>query len=484
MSSISSPTRLTGFSGTLDTESIIRKLMDAERVPLDNILKKKQQALWQREDYQSMNTKLLSFKTTVNNLRFESSFEKVATTSSNTSVLDVTTSGSNAGTATVEVTKLAASAMIIGKINGSSSTAVSTTGSFTIEGAKGPATINYTAGTSTIDSIIKDINSNSAATGVRASFDPNSNSLYLTGTTTGASSKVVLGGDVPFTTNASSAYGSDAEYYINDSTKSFKLTSSSNSVSINGNQVTLKSLGTASITSATDRSAVMDKLKSFVEQYNSLIDTFSTAITTKKNRDYEPLTDAQKESMSDSQIEKWEAKAREGTLYNDSILKDTLFSMRNGLNTPLNVPKGDVALLSQIGINVMSAYTDNGKLVIDETKLQDAISNNFDAVKKLFATGSTDPEQPGKTNLGIADRLYNTVNTQLDAIKKKIGNSGSINTLDDSAMGKQLKELSNQEITWTNKLKDIEDRYYKQFSAMEQALQKLNNQSSMFSSMR
>lgn len=76
MASISSPSRLTGFSGMLDTESIIQKLMAAERVPLDNILKKKQFTLWKRQDYMSMNTKLLSFKNTINELRFESNYEK------------------------------------------------------------------------------------------------------------------------------------------------------------------------------------------------------------------------------------------------------------------------------------------------------------------------------------------------------------------------------------------------------------------------
>ncbi|MFB5674708.1 flagellar filament capping protein FliD [Paenibacillus terreus] len=482
MASIS-PTRLTGFSGALDTESIVQKLMTAERLPLDKILKTKQLALWKREDYQTMNTKLLSFRNTVNQLRFESNFEKVKAASSNTSVLDVVSSGSSTGSNTVKVDSLATSATLIGgKVTASTSEAVSVSGNVTITGAKGSADISFTAGTSTIDSIIKSINTNSSATGVRASFDSNSGNLYLTSTTSGASSSVSVSGaefTSLFNLTTTNAIGKDAVYSVNGT----QLTSSSNTVSINGTQVTLKGAGEATIGAVTDRSGIVDNIKSFVEQYNSLIDTFTTSTTTKRNRDYEPLTDAQREQMSESQIETWEKKAREGTLYNDSVLKDTLFSMRTGLNTPLNVPQGQISMLSQIGITVKSAYTENGKLEIDEAKLQDAINNNFDEVKQLFVGTSSTTEVAGKTNLGIADRIYNTINDQMDAIKDKIGASSSLETEDDSVIGKQLKELNEQASTWKIKLQDIENRYYKQFAAMEQALQKLNSQSSAFSSM-
>lgn len=478
-----SPTRLTGFSGTLDTESIIKKLMTAERMPLDKILKSRQAALWKREDYQSMNTKLLSFRNTANELRFESNFEKVTATSSNTSVLDISSSGSNTGSNTVKVDSLATSATLIGgKVTASASEAVSVSGTVTITGAKGSADISFTAGTSTIDSIIKSINTNSSTTGVRASFDSNSGNLYLTSTTSGASSSVAVSGAEftnLFNMTSTSAAGADAVYSVNGT----QLTSSSNSVSINGTQVTLKGAGEATIGAVTDRSGIVDKIKSFVEQYNSLIDTFATSATTKRNRDYEPLTDAQREEMSEKQIETWEKKAREGNLYNDSILKDTLSSMRTGLNTPLNVPKGQISMLSQIGITVKSAYTENGKLEIDEAKLRDALNNNFDEVKQLFVGTSSTTEVVGKSNLGIADRIYNVANKQMDAIKKKIGTSNSLESEDDSVIGKQLRELNKQSSAWKAKLQDIENRYYKQFSAMEQALQKLNSQSSSFSSM-
>ncbi|MDR9853365.1 flagellar filament capping protein FliD [Paenibacillus sp. VCA1] len=482
MAGISSPTRLTGFSGTLDTESLIQKLMKAERLPLDNVQKKKQFTLWKREDYQTMNTTLLSFRNTVNNLRFEKNFEKVTATSSNTSVISITSNGTNVGTSNVTVTQLAESATLIGGVvSAKSSDTVNVSGTVTIEGALGSTDVTFTSGQSTIDSIMKDINSKSALTGVTASFDQSSGRLFLTSTSTGAKSKVnVTGAEFSslFNLTGTSASGKDAEYTVNGT----KITASSNNVTIGGAQVMLSGIGTASIGSKADRSSIIDDIKKFVEQYNSLIDTFYKAYTTKQNRNYEPLTDEQRDAMSESQIEKWEKTAREGTLYNDSILKDSLSNMRQALNMPLNVPKGQISMLSEIGITVKSDWRENGKLEIDEAKLEAAINTNFDQVKQLFVMSSSGPEVAGKSNLGIADRLYNIVNDQMDAIKKKIG-LGSIDALDDSVMGKQLKELSEQEAKWKSKLQDIEDRYYKQFSAMEQAIQKLNSQQSSFASL-
>lgn len=482
---INGPIRITGFSGTLDTDSLITKLMQAERLPLNKVQKQKQFAMWQREDYQAMNTALLSFRKAANSLRFESNFEKTVATSSNPSVLDITSSGTTAGSATVEVTSLAASATLISGKIASDSTPVNQTGKVKINNVD----ISFDA-QSTVSSIIKDINSKTAQTGVKANFDKSSGTVYLTTTASGKDSKIEItngDGEPPSSLDAFkdilklsslSAGGSDAVYKVNN----VDLTSSSNSISVNGVQVTLKSAGTASIGTATDRSGIVDDIKNFVEQYNALIDLFSATSTTRRNRDYQPLTNEEKEAMTESQITQWEKRARQGTLYRDNILTGTLTTLRNSLNTPLDVPKGQIQLLANIGITVRSDYKENGKLDIDEKKLSEAINTNFEEVKNLF-TMSTDVEpKPGKTNVGIADRVYNIVNTQMDAIKKKIGSGTSLETMDESIIGKQLRTLNDQESSWKSKLIDIENRYYKKFAAMEQALQKMNSQSSWLAS--
>ncbi|KZS45800.1 flagellar hook protein [Paenibacillus glucanolyticus] len=482
---INGPTRLTGFSGTLDTDSLIAKLMQAERLPLSKIQKQKQLAVWQREDYQAMNTALLSIRNSANNLRYESDFEKTTAISSNTSVLEVTSSGTTAGSGTVEISKLAASATLISGKIASDSAAVGQSGAVKINGIE----ISFTD-QSTVNTIIKDINSKASQTGVRANYDKASGAVYLSSTASGANSKIEITNSDGAPANSLenfknimslssvTANGQNAEYKVNG----VALTSTSNNVSINGVQVILKSQGTASIGTSTDRSGIVDDIKKFVEQYNSLIDLFSTASTTRRSRDYEPLTPEEKEAMNETQITQWEKRARQGTLYNDSILTGTLTSLRSALNVPLDVPKGQIQMLENIGIKVKSDYKENGKLEIDEKRLLEAVNTNFDEVKNLFTMSSSTTPKPGKTNIGIADRIYNIVNSQMDAIKKKIGSGTSMEMMDESVIGKQLRTLNSQESDWKSKLIDIENRYYKKFAAMEQALQKMNSQSSWLAS--
>lgn len=495
MASINGPIRLTGFSGVLDTDSLIKDLMKTERMPLERLLKQKQYTLWQREDYRSMNTALLSFRSAVEGLRYESNFEKVKATSSDTGVLDIISGGSNPSTSSVSVTKLASSATIVGnKVTKSATEPVEDGGKFTITGANGSAEITVTAGTSTLSSIVSDINNNSKLTGVKASFDPNAGVLYLSSTGTGSSSKIevttvgntnVLAKVFNLDPTKLSSTGDDAEYTVNGSSV---INSSTNSVLINGVQLTLRGTGVATISAATDRSGIFDTIKNFVDKYNEIVDLFTTATTTKKNRDYEPLTSEEKSSLSEKEIEQWEKKARAGTLYKDDLLTGALSALRSSLNIPLNSTSGDqLKLLSQIGIKVKSDYRENGKLEIDEAKLQDAINNNFDEVKRIFTQTSdtkadnAENAKKRKQELGFAERLYEEITAQLGKFTKRIG-SGSIEALDDSVLGKQLKLLSDKASDWEQKLKDIETRYYKKFTAMEQAIQKMNSQSSWLSS--
>ncbi|MFE4573229.1 flagellar filament capping protein FliD [Paenibacillus chitinolyticus] len=493
MAGVNGPTRLTGFSGQLDTDSLIKKLMQAERIPLDNISRKKQFTLWQREDYRSMNTALLSFRGTLDELRFENKFETAKATSSNTGVMEVNSVGSIQGTSNVKVTQLANSATIMGgRVTALSTDKVTADGKVTITGSKGSADVTITAGSSTIDSIVKDINGKSSATGVKASFDRSSGVLYLSSSTVGATSKVEVTSAGPgnalqdvFNLGTLSKTGDDAKFTVNGNPT--EITSSSNSVVINGVQVNLKGIGEATIIASTDHSGVADKIKNFVSKYNDLIDLFSTTTSTKKNRDYQPLTSEEKEAMTEKEVDLWEKKARAGTLYNDSLLSGTLTALRSNLNTPLDVPNDQLQMLSQIGITVKKDYKEKGKLEIDEVKLQDAINNRFDEVKQLFLKSSdTKADTPEnakkrKQELGFADRLFEEINVQLDKFKKKIG-SGSIEAWDDSALGLQLKDLGTKETAMKRRLSDVENRYFKQFTAMEVALQKMSSQSSWLGS--
>ena len=84
-----------------------------------------------------------------------------------------------------------------------------------------------------------------------------------------------------------------------------------------------------------------------------------------------PLTDEQREKMSDKEIEKWEEKAQIGLLRNDRTLNSILSSMRGAMSA--GTDEGDY--LFQIGITT-GEWKQGGKLVIDEEKLRKAVSED------------------------------------------------------------------------------------------------------------
>ena len=77
---------------------------------------------------------------------------------------------------------------------------------------------------------------------------------------------------------------------------------------------------------------------------------------------------------------------------------------------------------------------------------------------------------------GVAERVYKEVN---DSVKKLSSRAGAPNSLtDNSALTQRLKSMDLQIRTWQDRLVGIEDRYWKQFSAMESAMNQMNQQSS------
>ena len=188
----------------------------------------------------------------------------------------------------------------------------------------------------------------------------------------------------------------------------------------------------------------------------------------KKKVGYAPLTDAQKAEMSKDEIEKWEVAAKQGLLKSDSTINKVLSDMRMTLST---YGSGSEDMLSKIGITTSKTYSDNGKLEIDEDKLKAALSNDPDVIYRIF-TGDGQNE-------GIVSKVRATAQNAVSTIKKSAGSADSASDVTYS-LGKTITSLDTKIDDWKDRLKDIEERYWKQFSAMETAIQKANSQSSIF----
>jgi len=251
---------------------------------------------------------------------------------------------------------------------------------------------------------------------------------------------------------------------------------SSNTFQINGAELTIKQENTGPITfsSTADVDTIFDTVKKFVDSYNGLIATISSKTSEKKNSSYPPLTDDQKKEMTEDQVKKWEEQARKGTLRRDSTLTSLLTKMRTSLYT--QVGGTSLGTLDKIGITTTKNYLEGGKLEIDEEKLKAAIAEDPNAIYELFMQNGDAKE--GKQ--GIARRLREELSTGMKTISEKAGSASSVNS--SFTLGKLLNEYDKKIDSFNDRLTALETRYYKQFTAMETAINKANSQSASLSS--
>jgi len=246
----------------------------------------------------------------------------------------------------------------------------------------------------------------------------------------------------------------------------------------------------ASVTFTTkaDSDKIVDTLKAFVEEYNTVMkevhDAFSTQ-PAKKNGSryerYEPLSDEDKEGMSEDAIKEYEEKAKQGILFGDSDLSSLYNQMRSTIT-----PGGDARkLLESIGIT--TTY-DNGvtSLSLDENKLRDALENNPDNVRRAF----TSSKENGDSTDGLMARMKKMTNMYASTsignygiLVRKAGTKTKSLTLMNNAVQKQIDNLDKKIDSWQAKMSDKIDYYTRQFTALEQLMSQMNNQSSMLAGM-
>lgn len=183
--------------------------------------------------------------------------------------------------------------------------------------------------------------------------------------------------------------------------------------------------------------------------------------------------------MSKEEIEKWEEKAKQGILRNDSIISNTVSSMRSAIYSVTTDLDGKYNAFYNIGITTTDVYSDGGKLKIDEDKLREAIEANPEAVADLF-TRAEEKDADGNVvdKGGLITQLRATAKTTINLIEEKAGKEGAEEN--SFALGETIISVDDRIENWKDRLKDIEERYFKQFSAMEAAIQKANSQASLF----
>ncbi|MDD2972742.1 MAG: flagellar filament capping protein FliD [Lachnospiraceae bacterium] len=285
-------------------------------------------------------------------------------------------------------------------------------------------------------------------------------------------------------TDAVRVVGQDAKITLNGA----EFTSDSNSFSVNGLTITANAVSekntdgtykTTTVNTTNDVDGIYNMVKTFLTQYNTVINAMDAAYNADSSKGYEPLTDEEKESMTDSEIEKWEKKIKDALLRKDDTLNSDINLMKTAMSASFTV-NGTSMSLSDFGINTLSYFVsadnEHGAYHIDGDADDSNTSSEPDKLKTMIAT---DPETVTAFFTKLTGNMY-------DKMKKAMSSSTqrSINKMyDDKKMQSDYDDYKTKITAQEKKLTALEDRYYKQFTAMEKAMSTLNSQQSSLSSL-
>lgn len=368
-----------------------------------------------------------------------------------------------------------------------------------------------------MESVLTAINSNTAM-GVNATFSKITNSIQFTSRETGAANGITINaktedgaanlaaklfgttmktnenGDIEKDKNgnamASEGYtaGTDAELSMEINGKPYtNVTRADNTFDVDGMSITLKGTfepastdDAVSFTTTSDADKIVDAINSMVKDLNDILknvhDSYSTLPNYKSdNSRYEPLSDSDKDDMSDSAIEKYEEKAKQGILFGDSDLSSLYSKLVSAIS-----PGGTAsATLSKLGIT--TSYSDGvTSVTVDEEALRSALSNDPDSVRDAFV--STTGVGGLMTNVSkvVSDYAATTGATK-GILVEKAGSTYSALSLLNNTLQDQIDNYDEQISKWQDKLSDKIDYYTQMFTRLETLTNQMNSQSSMLS---
>ncbi len=285
--------------------------------------------------------------------------------------------------------------------------------------------------------------------------------------------------DIPISAGASRVDAQDAKIILNNA----DFTSSSNVFNING--LTIKATAktadgeTLSINTDTDTQGIYDKIKDFLTDYNSIINELTSLYNADSAKGYEPLTDDEKESMSDKEVEKWETKIKDSILRNDSTVGGVMNAMTAAMMKSYTI-NGKSYSLNSFGIHTQgylnAAKNEQYAYHIDGDEDDTITSGNTD---KLMDMINNNPEDLEEFMKQLTSGLYSA----LDSKMKSTTMSSAYTIYNDKQMTKEYNNYTTEIKEWETKISDLEDRYYKQFSTMETQLAKMQSTTSSLTSM-
>lgn len=531
--------RMTGMYSGMDTESIVTQLVSVKSKKVESIKKEQTKLEWKQNVWQDLNSKIYSlYSGTLSKLRLTGAYSKKSTVSSDTTKATVIASDNAVnGTQTLKVNKLAKSGYLTGaaKLGKHTVTEKDDEGKMVTKEVDWTASdklsdidkglvgskISVTVGTGddaktteveiTSDMTISKFVSKMKEAGVNASFDEKNQRFFISSVGTGTAKEFSISASDSSTlgklgldeadADCTRIAAQDAEIVLNGAV----FTSDTNTFSVNG--LTINAVGVTSeeisIVTSTDYDGIYDTIKDFISEYNELINEIDELYNAKSARDYDVLSDEEKESMTDEEIENWENKIKGSLLRKDgnlssvmNVLTSTMlkgFYKKNLTDdqkkdmTEAEIEKwyednaGKKMFLSDFGIKTKNYFEcedfEHHAYHIDGDPDDEYASTKQDKLKSAIAA---DPEGVAEFFASLCKEMY----SKLDETMGKTTTYSSIyKVYNDKQLKKDYDDYTKRIKEAEEELSDYEDKWYEKFSAMEVALSKLQSNSNAVTSM-
>jgi flagellar hook-associated protein 2 len=437
-----------GVGSGLDVSALVTQLVAAERAPYDTrIARAETKVTTQVSALGRLKSALSTFQSALTGLKDATSFQKRDVSISDISVLTATaTTQAASGSYEIEVSQLAKSSQLASNPFVAGSTAAVGTGTLQLTMGARSFSVAIDDAHKTLAGVRDAINAATDNPGVRATLikAQDGTRLVLTGSATGTANAVKVtasGGDGGLAQITYDPPGSTALHVVNPAqdaivmVSGYEVHSASNTVSdaIEGVTLALRSEDvdkTATLTIADDTASVKSLAQNFVTAYNALAGQMATL------RSYDASTQTA------------------GPLLGDAMLLGIESQVRRAISDPASGLTGAYTTLASLGI----ATTTAGTLALDGTKFDAALAADPAAVSRVFSSTG-----------GVAARLDKLLTAHL-ATDGDVAARVASNTA-------KTKELTRQKEALEARMVLVQERYTKQFNALDTLLTQMQSTS-------
>jgi len=276
--------------------------------------------------------------------------------------------------------------------------------------------------------------------------------LFMSSVETGSAQEITLTDkagsgeqlkDTRLTTGVSAIQtGVDAEFEFNGQA----ITRSSNEIDdlIVGIDISLKELGSSSVSVSQNRDNITEKIDSFVEKYNAAIKQLSEMTLAS--------TDA----------------TEKGIFSGESTIKN----MKRAIENMIGSVGGGVESMMDYGFDI----DQDGNLSIDKTVFNERMDENGDNLEAFLAGGTYTKEDASTVEL---DGAFN----ELAAIVEEYTKYNATLDMFSTSLSDRISDLEDKKISMTERLDTKYEIMQKQFAAYDAMISQFNTTSDMFTSM-